>query len=153
MAWCQQGCKPLSEPMMVSLLMHICITRPQWVNDTTLFMKYLSQDYRLLDLCLKAYPALQINVILAEPLLVICIISTQNTNHQATATGIGRHNEAWKMANSLWMAFSNAFFLNNGLYLNQAFINFVPIDSKSAFVQVMAWCQTGDKLLLEQRTS
>ena len=26
MAW------PLSEPMMVSLLMHTCVTRPQWVN-------------------------------------------------------------------------------------------------------------------------
>ena len=24
--------KPLSEPMMVSLLTHICVTRPQWVN-------------------------------------------------------------------------------------------------------------------------
>ena len=27
------GDKPLSEPMMVSLLMHICATRPQWVKD------------------------------------------------------------------------------------------------------------------------
>ena len=26
------GAKPLSEPMMLSLLMHICVTRPQWVN-------------------------------------------------------------------------------------------------------------------------
>ena len=25
--------KPLSAPMMVSLLMHICVTRPQWVNS------------------------------------------------------------------------------------------------------------------------
>ena len=32
MAWSRSGNKPLSEPMMVSLLMHICITRPQWVN-------------------------------------------------------------------------------------------------------------------------
>ena len=29
MAWRRPGDKPLSEPMMVSLLMHICITRPQ----------------------------------------------------------------------------------------------------------------------------
>ena len=34
MAWCRPGDKPLSEPMMVSLLTHICVTRPQWVNDT-----------------------------------------------------------------------------------------------------------------------
>ena len=32
-AWCRPGDKPLSEPMMVSLLTHICITRPQWVNS------------------------------------------------------------------------------------------------------------------------
>ena len=32
MAWRRSGDKPLSEPMMVSLLMHICVTRPQWVN-------------------------------------------------------------------------------------------------------------------------
>ena len=32
MAWRRQGDKPLSEPMMVSLPTHICVTRPQWVN-------------------------------------------------------------------------------------------------------------------------
>ena len=32
MAWRRPGDKPLSEPMMVSLLTHICITRPQWIN-------------------------------------------------------------------------------------------------------------------------
>ena len=32
MAWRRPGHKPLSEAMMVSLPMHICVTRPQWVN-------------------------------------------------------------------------------------------------------------------------
>ena len=32
MAWCRQCNKPLSEPMMVNLLTHICVTRPQWVK-------------------------------------------------------------------------------------------------------------------------
>ena len=32
MAWRRQGDKPFSEPMMVRLLMHICVTWPQWVN-------------------------------------------------------------------------------------------------------------------------
>ena len=32
MAWRRPGDKPLSEPMVGSLLTHICITRPQWVN-------------------------------------------------------------------------------------------------------------------------
>ena len=32
MAWRRPGDKPLSEPMMVSLLTHICVTWPQWVK-------------------------------------------------------------------------------------------------------------------------
>ena len=32
MAWRRPGDKPLSESVMVSLLTHICVTRPQWVN-------------------------------------------------------------------------------------------------------------------------
>ena len=32
MVWRRSGDKPLSEPMMVILLTHICVTRPQWVN-------------------------------------------------------------------------------------------------------------------------
>ena len=33
MAWHRPGDKPLSEPMMVRLPMHICVTRPQWVKE------------------------------------------------------------------------------------------------------------------------
>ena len=33
MAWRCPGDKPLSEPMMVSLLTHICVTRPQLVKE------------------------------------------------------------------------------------------------------------------------
>ena len=32
MAWRRPGDKPLSEPMMVNLPTHICVTRPQWVK-------------------------------------------------------------------------------------------------------------------------
>ena len=32
MAWGRPGDKPLSEPVMVSLLMHIWVTQPQWVQ-------------------------------------------------------------------------------------------------------------------------
>ena len=37
MAWHRPSDKPLSEPMMVNLLTHICITRPQWVHDNIFF--------------------------------------------------------------------------------------------------------------------
>ena len=33
MAWRRAGDKPLSEPMMITLLQHICITLPPWVNE------------------------------------------------------------------------------------------------------------------------
>ena len=33
MTWRRPGDKPLSEPMMVSSPTHICVARPQWVND------------------------------------------------------------------------------------------------------------------------
>ena len=33
MAWRRPGDKPLSEPMMVRLPTHICVTRPQWVKN------------------------------------------------------------------------------------------------------------------------
>ena len=32
MAWCWPGVKPLSEPIVVRLQMHICVTWPQWIN-------------------------------------------------------------------------------------------------------------------------
>ena len=34
MAWRRPGSKPLSEPMVVSLMRHICVTQPQWVNTS-----------------------------------------------------------------------------------------------------------------------
>ena len=47
MAWRRSGDKPLYEPMMVSLLTHICVTRPQWVNSFLLLHwapnQYLNQ--------------------------------------------------------------------------------------------------------------
>ena len=33
MAWRRPGNKPLSQPTMVKLLTHICVTRPQWVKE------------------------------------------------------------------------------------------------------------------------
>ena len=38
MAWLLLGDKPLSEPMMFSLLTHICVTRPQWVNFMSIYI-------------------------------------------------------------------------------------------------------------------
>ena len=45
MAWRRPGDKPLSEPIMVSSVTHICVTRPQWVNtDEKCFIVTLNSD-------------------------------------------------------------------------------------------------------------
>ena len=43
MAWRRPGDKPLSEPVMVNLLTHICVTRPQWSPCNSF------EDHALLD--------------------------------------------------------------------------------------------------------
>ena len=43
MVWCWPGDKPLSEPMMVRLLTHICITQPQWVIQLKMHGRILSK--------------------------------------------------------------------------------------------------------------
>ena len=40
MAWRRPGDKPLSEPMMVSLRLHICATRRQWFSKTRNTLSY-----------------------------------------------------------------------------------------------------------------
>ena len=44
MAWRRSGDKPLSEPMMDNLPMHICITRPQWVKPNQAITVQLDVD-------------------------------------------------------------------------------------------------------------
>ena len=53
MAWCRPGNKPLSEPIMVSLLMHICVTCPQWVKSSKEFLKQIPDTETLITLCIK----------------------------------------------------------------------------------------------------
>ena len=48
MAWCRPGDKPLSEAMLVSLLMHKCVTQPQWVKGLREFL-YMFVDLELHD--------------------------------------------------------------------------------------------------------
>ena len=47
MAWRRLGDKPLSEPIVVSLLTHICVTRPQWViiSNAFLLIKFDVRSY------------------------------------------------------------------------------------------------------------
>ena len=40
MAWRRPGDKPLSETMLASLMTHICVTQPQWVNRSHLWLSF-----------------------------------------------------------------------------------------------------------------
>ena len=47
--WCRPGDKPLSEPIMVRLPMHICVTWPQWV-----ILMSFRKRYQAITLCIEA---------------------------------------------------------------------------------------------------
>ena len=58
MAWRRSGDKPWSEPMMVSLPTHICVTRPQWVKVYWIFNETIDKMlYFKHVLLLKIYDA------------------------------------------------------------------------------------------------
>ena len=48
MAWRRPGDKPLSKPMMVSLPMHICVIRPQWVKETVMVGTVLTFNWNFI---------------------------------------------------------------------------------------------------------
>ena len=55
MAWRRPGDKPLSEPMMVRLPTHICVTRPQWVKNPQLFCVLCWIRFNILMVMLSAW--------------------------------------------------------------------------------------------------
>ena len=71
MAWRRPGDKPLSEPMMVRLLTHICVTRPQWVKAVAV------RCYRVLQDLFALYPIwCLINKLIRHP--TIWLVESQN---------------------------------------------------------------------------
>ena len=47
MAWRRPGDKPLSEPMLVFVPTHICVTRPQWVKKMISVWRYATTGWRM----------------------------------------------------------------------------------------------------------
>ena len=79
MAWRRPGDKPLSEPMMVSLTTHICVTRPQWVNSalpSTAYIRWWTEStlVQVMACCLfGAKP-------LTEPIRTYCQLNIEKKN-------------------------------------------------------------------------
>ena len=70
--------KPFSEPMMVSLLTHICVTRPQWVKS------YLSR------------------ALLRPDILSPIVFTLRNTSRSATARDLLIEKSTWKLKRMVW---------------------------------------------------
>ena len=94
MAWCRSGDKPLSEPMMVKLLMHICVTQPQLVEPV---FDWLTRLIEILHHLVKS-------------LLRACVDQTVSTlqlgNHSGTLTilySLFVSNNTTKFVPSYWV--------------------------------------------------
>ena len=77
MAWRRPGDKLLSEPMMVSLLTHICVTGPQCVNTSegTPIIKIKWSDYSLIFIMEILIPGKTVFILKRGPVLSVIIWS------------------------------------------------------------------------------
>ena len=94
MTWRRAGDKPLSDPMMGSLLPHICVTRPQWVKQPILFLSWLSLivwKYSILFYCLTIYTwahgaqnmaTFALNTCQVQYGVFVAILFTEATHHR-----------------------------------------------------------------------
>ena len=147
MAWRRPGDKPLSETMMVSLLTHICVTRPQWVKlvilswiDNTLVIDCLLVNFKkslivisLLDIMFQT-TGTSLHIWISLPAIVNTLRPRQNGSHFADDF------------------FPCIFFSENCCIVIKLSLKYArkgPIDNDPALVQIMAWRRSGDKPLYE----
>ena len=172
MAWCRPGDKPLSEPMMVRLPTHICVTRPQWVkqhSEDSILINYIHWNgYTILTKFSSFTDMIFVGVI-------ISLITFYHWLHQKLSKWQLPVQPVTKISSKWWhLLFDNAswnwnitdkmasifadgifkyILLNkNDIISIQIWMKFVPkspIDNKPALVRVMAWGRTGDKPLSE----
>ena len=119
MAWRRPGDKLLSEPMMVSLLTHICVTRPQWVNfapgyvnsdinrlkkDRNLPGEFVKTEALSLKMIrhehLQVFKGLQVFCIWKNtwnPLKTWYLLSKVSTHSGISGNFLSEHSNAWMM--------------------------------------------------------
>ena len=109
MAWRQPGDKPLSEPMMVRLLTHICVTWPQWVNKYGICMQLIMTNS---EINTNIY-CMDINMTVWDNWMMIVKIlgcDLLYLHHEIALTQW--HCILYKMATILHTTFSNGFFFH-----------------------------------------
>ena len=137
MAWCWPGDKPLSEPMMFSLQMCICITQSQRVKtDLGIFTSSCSPGKMQ---CIVGSWPVGIPIVLHRPLIVPC--TTLKTLRP-------KHNER-HFADDIFKCIS----LNENVWIpikiSLKFVPKGPINHIPSLAQIMAWRRPGDKPLSE----
>ena len=123
------GAKPLSEPIMVSLPTHICVTRPQWVKPS------LAKECcdKTIDIE-RTEASRQIG---ARPFpYILCAIT-----HPLRPKQNDCHSDYVQMNVLLWKMF---YFIQISLIFSIG-LN----DDNRALVLIIAWCRTGDNSLSE----
>ena len=147
MAWRRPGDKLLSEPMMVRLPTHICVTRPQSVNQNTNFSSN--------ELYLTISPANFGHVIQTS----MCWISCQQKCYFGECAALyWAFNTMRPRQNGCHFAddIFKCIFLNENYFISiQISLKYVPSGPiiMQPLVQTMAWCRTGDKPLSEPKVA
>ena len=177
MAWRRSGDKPLSEPMMVSLLTHICVIRPQWVNSLApgrFQFNFRQVIFKLIlvnggwgisyEIALRWMPLdFADDKSTLVQVMTWCLQATSHYLSQCWPRSLlpyGVIRPQWvdssppdKMAAVLADNIFKCIFLNENdripIPISLKLIPMSPIDNKPALVQVMAWHRLGDKPLIE----
>ena len=129
--WHRSGDKPLSVPMMVSLLTHICVTRSQWVNTWYNWLTSANQPCSLVI-------TVTVNHVSRAWRTQVVPCNTLCDHKLKCLMGLTH----WGRDIFKWI------FLNENVWISTNIsLNFVPkglINNIPALVQIMAWCRPGN---------
>ena len=145
MAWCRSGDKPLSEPVMVRLPTHICVTRPQRVKRYTrrmisfrsLFGVFLSGSgsrtlnswvpWNTTDAGARRADKISIEFILQVK--YDCLL--YNSHHAVSDQPFRSNHTKTFMKNFPWF----------GVIWERAMVIFVALETRLSLVGLVSWCQ------------
>ena len=86
MAWRRPGDKPLSEPMMIISLTHICVTRPQWVKPQLIQNKSDKPNGTTYDMGVRVSPGGLVTRGISENIRWTCRACSLNLHSMMTSS-------------------------------------------------------------------
>ena len=159
MAWRRPGDKPLSEPMVVSLLTYICVTRPQWVKTSDWVAVVTCQSKAMYKLCFLIYDwgrsgykshaskSMLVHKIFKYGFWLTSGCAANQTGampenrvNTLRPRQIGRH-----LPDDIFKCIFLSENVNIYFTISMTFVHKGPINNIPALVQIMAWRRPGDK--------